>query len=150
MDGGRSGTTGVRAGRLRNALVVSEIALALVLLISAGLLIRAAVGLERTDLGFDPRSVLTFRTALSEKEYPDSTRVVGFEDQLRDRLGTMAGVQAVGAVTELPMSSGNGEPTTRWSASPIEARAAGRFRSPGGSRPGISSPCGSGSPGGVT
>jgi predicted permease len=86
--------------------VVSELALALVLLISAGLLIRAAAGLERVDLGFDPKGVLTFRTALSKKEYPDSARVVGFEDQLRDRLRAMTGVQAVGAVTELPMSSG--------------------------------------------
>jgi predicted permease len=106
VDGGRTGTTSVHAGRLRNALVVSELALALVLLISAGLLIRAARGLEHVDLGFDPRGVLTFRTALSEKEYPDSARVVGFEDQLRDRLRAMAGVKAVGAVTELPMASG--------------------------------------------
>jgi predicted permease len=70
--------------------------------------------------------LLTFRTALSEKEYPDSARIVGFEEQLRDRLRGIPGVEEVGAVTELPMSAGTatyyavvGEPDRALSSWPV-------------------------------
>ncbi|MEO8451924.1 MAG: ABC transporter permease [Gemmatimonadota bacterium] len=107
-DGGRGGTAGVRHGRLRNAFVIGELALALVLLISAGLLIKASFQLQRIDLGFKPDGLLTFRTALSEKDYPDSTRVVAFQDQLTERLRALPAVKAAGAVSQLPLIGRSG------------------------------------------
>ena len=107
-DGGRGGSVGLKHGRLRTSLVVAEISLALVLLISAGLLIKASLKLSHTDLGFDPANALTFAVSLSEKEYPDTLAVLNVQDQLQARLAALPGVTAVGAVTQLPMAGGNG------------------------------------------
>jgi predicted permease len=82
--------------------------LALVLLISAGLLIKASVRMQQVDLGFDPDHALTFAVTLSAKEYPDTTRVLAVQDALLDRLRALPGVSAAGAVTRLPMSGGSG------------------------------------------
>jgi len=99
---------GLKHGRLRAALVVAEISLALVLLISAGLLIKASLRLAHTDLGFDPSHALTFAVSLSEKEYPDTTQVLTVQEGLQTRLAALPGVTAVGAVTRLPMAGGTG------------------------------------------
>ncbi len=107
-DGGRGGSMGLKHGRLRTSLVVAEVSLALVLLISAGLLIKASLKLSHTDLGFDPANALTFAVSLSEKEYPDTTTVLTVQDQLQARLAALPGVTAVGAVTRLPMAGGTG------------------------------------------
>ncbi len=107
-DGGRGGSMGPKHGRLRAALVVAEISLALVLLISAGLLIKASLRLQTTKLGFDPDNVLTFAVSLSAREYPDTAQVLALQDGLQQRLAALAGVTKVGAVTRLPMSGGNG------------------------------------------
>lgn len=63
-SGGCGGPGGVEHGRLRSALVVAEISLSVVLLAGAGLLVRTFVALSETNLGFDPRSILTFQVAL--------------------------------------------------------------------------------------
>jgi len=107
-DGGRGGSMGLKHGRLRASLVVAEISLALVLLISAGLLVKASLQLQTTDLGFDKENALTFAVTLSPREYPDSVRVLTVQEQLQARLTAMPGVTAVGAVTQLPMSGGSG------------------------------------------
>jgi putative ABC transport system permease protein len=107
-DGGRGGSMGLKHGRLRASLVVAEMSLALVLLISAGLLIKASLGLQRVNLGFDPRNALTFAITLSKQEYPDTARVLAVQDQLLARLSALPGVTAVGAVTQLPMAGGSG------------------------------------------
>jgi putative ABC transport system permease protein len=107
-DGGRGGSMGLKHGRLRASLVVAEISLALVLLISAGLLVKASLQLQTTDLGFDKENALTFAVTLSAREYPDSIRVLTVQEQLQARLAAMPGVTAVGAVTQLPMSGGSG------------------------------------------
>jgi putative ABC transport system permease protein len=107
-DGGRGGSMGLKHGRLRAALVVAEISMALVLLISAGLLIKASLRLAHTDLGFDPSHALTFAVSLSEKEYPDTTQVLTVQEGLQTRLAALPGVTAVGAVTRLPMAGGTG------------------------------------------
>ncbi|NOT07755.1 MAG: ABC transporter permease [Gemmatimonadales bacterium] len=107
-DGGRSGSMGLRHGRLRSSLVVAEIALALVLLISAGLLVKSSLQLQRTDLGFEPKNALTFAVSLSAKEYPDTAQVLTIQDGLRERFAALPGVKEVGAVTQLPMSGGSG------------------------------------------
>ena len=107
-DGGRGGSMGLKHGRLRASLVVAEISLALVLLISAGLLVKASLQLQTTDLGFDKENALTFAVTLSPREYPDSLRVLTVQEQLQARLAAMPGVTAVGAVTQLPMAGGSG------------------------------------------
>ena len=107
-DGGRSGAMGLRHGKLRASLVVAEMALALVLLISAGLLIKASIGLNRVDLGFDPRNVLSFAVTLSPQQYPDSLRAMAVQEELRERLGEISGVSQAGAVSRLPMAGGSG------------------------------------------
>ncbi|HEY7232969.1 MAG TPA: ABC transporter permease [Gemmatimonadaceae bacterium] len=107
-EGGRAGTMSLRRNRLGAALVVSEIALALALLVSAGLLIKASVRLQLVDLGFDARHVMTMAVALPEKPYPDSTKFLAAETQLLERLRALPGVQSAGAVTGLPLASGYG------------------------------------------
>jgi len=107
-DGGRGGSMGLKHGRLRAALVVAEISLALVLLISAGLLVKASLQLQYTPLGFAPDHALTFAVSLSEREYPDTSQVLTVQEALGARLAAIPGVTAVGAVTRLPMSGGSG------------------------------------------
>ncbi|HET9982387.1 MAG TPA: ABC transporter permease [Longimicrobiales bacterium] len=111
-EGGRGATVGFRRGRLRAALVVTEIALALVLLVSAGLLVKSYLGMRRTDLGFEPRHVVTFRVSLPQSTYGDSTRAIAFYDQLLQRVRAVPGVQAAGASTTLPMRGSNS--STYW------------------------------------
>ncbi|MBL9215563.1 MAG: ABC transporter permease [Opitutaceae bacterium] len=103
-EGGRSaGAAGPRALRLRNALVVVEIALALVLLVGAGLMMRSFLALRRVDPGFDPRGVLTFRTgfpATMLAGQPDLPR--RFFADLVPKLAGLPGVESVGLVSLLP------------------------------------------------
>ena len=78
-EGGRTATSG--RDRVRQALVVAEVALALVLLVAAGLLVRSALHLQRTDPGFDPQGVLTARLTLPAARYEEPQRVAqAFED----------------------------------------------------------------------
>jgi putative ABC transport system permease protein len=107
-EGGRSASMGVRRNRLGAALVVAEISLALVLLISAGLLIKGSIQLQRVDLGFVPEGVLTARVSVPEMQYPDSTRVTAFHSELLRRLREVPGVQSVGAAMNLPLQGGSG------------------------------------------
>ncbi len=106
-DGGRA-MTGLRHGKLLAVLTGAEVALALVLLISAGLLIKGSRGLSAVDPGFEPTNALSFRTSLSEREYPDSGSVLRFQDQLLERLGGLDGVTAAGAGSQLPLTGGSG------------------------------------------
>jgi putative ABC transport system permease protein len=105
----RAGSAAPRAGRARRLLVVGQLAAALVLLISAGLLARSFIALTRLDLGFDPRNVLTFDLHLPEVESPDDpevrrqrTLVAGLLDQLE----RIEGVTAAGAIYLRPFSHG--------------------------------------------
>ena len=106
-DGGRA-MTGLRHGKLLAVLTGVEVALALVLLISAGLLIKGSRGLSAVDPGFEPANALSFRTSLSEREYPDSASVLRFQNQLLERLRGLDGAVTAGAVTQLPLSGGSG------------------------------------------
>jgi len=107
-EGGRTGSMGLRHGRLRSGLVMGEIALALVLLISAGLLVKASLGLTRVDLGFDRANLLTFRMTLSEAEFADTTRTIGIQEQLVADLAGLPGVTHASATSVLPMAGGSG------------------------------------------
>ncbi|HEV2915202.1 MAG TPA: ABC transporter permease [Pyrinomonadaceae bacterium] len=105
-EGGRSATGGASRQRVRNTLVVSEVALSLLLLVGAGLLIKSFLNLSKTDVGFDPEGVLTMRIALPEARYKENAQVVNFYQQLLQRVQTLPGVESAGLARGLPMSGG--------------------------------------------
>jgi hypothetical protein len=90
--------------RARNALIVSEVALSLILLICAGLLIKSFARLERVNPGFDYRRALAVRLALPPAKYSDGDVAKRFYDQLASRLQSVPGVDSLGAISALPMS----------------------------------------------
>ncbi len=96
-----------RAGRrLRRALVVGEVALALTLLAGAGLLVRSFARIQGVDPGFDPHHLLTFSIALPKAGYPLDTAQIAFWDRTLERLRSTPGVVAVGMTSNLPFSGG--------------------------------------------
>jgi putative ABC transport system permease protein len=104
-EGGRSGTGGGKH-YVRNALVVAEVALSLLLLVGAGLLVKSFLNLQNTDLGFDPQNVLTARVALPEKRYKENAQIENFYKQLEQRVRALPGVEGVGLTVGLPMNGG--------------------------------------------
>jgi putative ABC transport system permease protein len=116
-EGGRTEETGRGGRRTRSALVVAEIAIALVVLISAGLVLKSFQRLLHVDAGFDPSHVLTFRVDLPQSYSADRDpirdgappRVAAFFQQLVQRLEALPGAKAAGAISDLPLQ---GE---RWS-----------------------------------
>jgi len=105
-EGGRSGAAGAKGQRVRNGLVVAEVALALILLIGAGLMLRSFMAIQNSDLGIDPKKTLTFRVGLPPVQYPDKQVAGRFFEQLIPKLAGISGVEAAGATTSLP-ASGN-------------------------------------------
>ena len=95
-----------RGNRTRSVLVVAEVALALMLLVGAGLLVRSFVTLSTVDPGFDPTNVLTAELNLSPAQYPDVTVSSALFDQLLERTAARPGVEAVGLVSSLPLTPG--------------------------------------------
>ena len=93
--------------RIRDWLVVAEVAIALVLLIGAGLMMRSFVKLQQMDTGIEAKNLLTFRVGLPKPQYKDGKVVRRFFDQVIPRLEAIPGVEAAGAITSLPVS-GNG------------------------------------------
>ncbi|HZG54137.1 MAG TPA: ABC transporter permease [Pyrinomonadaceae bacterium] len=104
-DGGRT-SAGVGRQRVRNMLVVSEVALSLLLLVSAGLLSKSFMRLQQTDLGFDPTNVLTLRVPLPEARYKENAKVENFWDELLRRVRALPGVESAGLTRGLPMNGG--------------------------------------------
>ena len=102
--GGRSNSLG--NGRLRQALVVAEVALAIALLAGAGLLLRSFGQLTAVDPGFQPRQVTTFSLSLSPVRYPDGTRREQFASALLSRVDRLPGVTASGISFSLPLTGG--------------------------------------------
>lgn len=100
-EGSRATSAGLRHG-LRGALVSAEIALALVLLVGAGLLMRSFVNLEHIDPGFHPDRVITMEIHMPGKAYPKGTDIARFLDNLAPRVQSLAGVQFAGFSTDLP------------------------------------------------
>jgi putative ABC transport system permease protein len=101
-EGGRS-SGGSGHNHLRNLLVVSEVALALALLIGAGLMLRSFIRLMSVDPGLDPQNVLTVDIRLSRNKYSRPQQAVFFQ-QLLERLRAVPGVRAAGAVYPMPLS----------------------------------------------
>jgi predicted permease len=99
---GRSGTSR-KQNRARSALVVVEVALAIVLVIGASLLIRTFVGLRSVKPGIETRNVLTFETSLTGAHYDSTAKVDDLVTQAVRRIGSLPGVQAAGASLVLPL-----------------------------------------------
>jgi len=104
----RAGGRGLSAdrvrGRWRNALIVSEVALALVLLAGAGLLARSFQKLLEVDPGFDPDHATAMRMTLTAQRYNEAAPIFQFHDALFRRIGALPGVEAVGAINSLPIA----------------------------------------------
>jgi predicted permease len=101
-EGGRTGTSGSGNARLRSVLVVVELAVALVLLASAGLLVRSFEKLRAVDLGFRTDHVLTASYSLPQQQYSTQPAVDAFNRALLEKLAQLPGVQAAGLTTSLP------------------------------------------------
>jgi putative ABC transport system permease protein len=100
-EGGRSGA-GNRQRRLRDALVVVEVALAMVLLVGAGLLVRSFWKLQQADPGFDHERVLTANLLLRGARYDNGPKIIAFQKQLLERVSALPGVQSAGLTSDLP------------------------------------------------
>jgi putative ABC transport system permease protein len=140
-DGARS-LGGMRARRSRNALVVTQIALALTLLVVAGLVVRTVIAFDSRPLGFDLRSLLTLRIELPDRRYAEADTVRRFFERIEDDLAFVPGVRSAGAVSRLPIVSGvtsdrfeiEGRPADRLESRPWAGRviaSAGYFRAIG-------------------
>jgi predicted permease len=109
-EGGRSGT-GSGHARLRSALVVGEIAIALMLLAACGLLLRSFEKMRAVDLGFHPDHILVGTYSLPQKQYSKQPEVDTFNEELLRRVQQLPGVKSVGITTFLPASGSNSNTT---------------------------------------
>jgi predicted permease len=105
-DGARGASTGGRGKYLSGLLVVSETALAVVLLAGAGLMIRSFVNLYHTSTGVKVENVLTMRLALPAAKYPNGDNQIDFHQRLKERLERLAGVDTVAIASNLPTGGG--------------------------------------------
>ena len=113
-EGGGAGIGNRRQGRLRRALVVAEVALALVLLTGSGLMLRTFIKLRQVDVGFNARNVITMRVPLPDAKYlfpltaqdPREPDGLAFSEQLLTRVESIPGVQSASFATRLPLAAG--------------------------------------------
>ena len=106
-SGTRTGGGGEGKGRVRNALIMAEVALALVLLISAGLLIQSFARLGRVQPGLRTERLLTARISLPEVAYPKNENITAFIDQLLSRIRALPGVESASTIVPLPLTGSN-------------------------------------------
>jgi putative ABC transport system permease protein len=104
-EGGRGGSESRRIRRWGERLVVGEVALALMLSIGAGLLVRSLLRLQQVDPGFDPNGVLATRVAVPEGRYDTDQKVLSFFAQMEERLRAIPGVQSVAGVSNLSLEN---------------------------------------------
>jgi len=118
-EGGQRGGVSPTSPRMRNALLVLQVALALVLVISAGLLTRTFFSMLGADGGFNPERVLTFQLSLPALKYPDQEHIVPLFRNALERLRSIPGVQSAGVGETVPMG-GEGESTViRFTDTPV-------------------------------
>jgi predicted permease len=103
-ESGRGNTASRRRHRTRHLLMGAQVALALVLLVTSGLMLRSFQMMRALDPGFDPSSAITFRLGLPRADYPDRTRMSAAHSAIVDRLRALPGVTGASAVTCLPLS----------------------------------------------
>lgn len=101
-DGGTRSTSSAGQRRLRSLLVISETALALILAVGAGLMIRSFDALNAVEPGFDPDGLLTFQIFLPASSYPDGESQLAFQRRLVSELGTEPGVAGIASMSGLP------------------------------------------------
>jgi putative ABC transport system permease protein len=106
---GRDGAQSPQSGRLRSTLVVSEIALAMVLLVGAGLMVRTLAHLSQVNLGFNPAHVLTLRVPLSGERYEQPQAQVEFWDHVVAATKALPGVEAASVSRDLPIDGWAGQ-----------------------------------------
>ena len=109
-EGGRNASAGA-GHRLRSAMVMTEIALAVVLLVGAGLMMKSLLHLLQTNVGFKTQNVLTMFVILPATKYGDANRQVSFYQDMNEHIQSLPGVTGSGTVSILPLNSGN---TTRF------------------------------------
>jgi putative ABC transport system permease protein len=126
-EGARGGTASRGHRRLRALLVISEVSLALVLLVGAGLMVKGFRNMANEEMGFDRSRVLTFRIALAESKYATPDRVRVFYEQLVRRLQSLPGVESAAAVRMVP--GGWGWHSTAYTAEGQPPPAPGELRS---------------------
>ena len=102
-DGARSGDSGARVSA-RSALVITEVAMSVVLMIGAMLLIRSYRAYTATDLGFDEKGILTARISLPQEKYVGRATRLAFYEPLQERLAALPGVTVVGSAQGIPFS----------------------------------------------
>ena len=108
-EGGRGATSSRARLRWRQSLVATEVALAVVLVVGAGLMVRSVRNLLAIDTGFRPDGVLTMRLSTPSTWYPDSVRVAGFWEELQRRVTALPGVKHAGAAFILPLATEMGD-----------------------------------------
>ena len=127
-------SAGLRRQGIRGALAAVQMALAVVLLLGAGLMLRSLAALMAVDLGFEPRHVLTLQVRPPEAAYPKPEAVVAFDRALLERVRALPGVQAAGLVRSLPLAAEIGDwglaarGLRRAAGTAREGRLAGRLR----------------------
>jgi putative ABC transport system permease protein len=109
-DGGHGSSTGARGKNLANLLVVSEMALAIVLLAGAGLMIRSFLSVYQANLGVSKQKVLTMRLVLPHAKYPQPSDQIAFHDRLHTRLETLPGVESLAISSYLPTGGSDSFP----------------------------------------
>ncbi len=107
-EGGRSSSDGPERHRVRNTLIVAEVALALVLLVVSGLMVRTFMALRQVHPGFErPEEVQTFRISVPDALVSDDEQVVRLHQQIAERLAHIPGVNSVGMSSSITMDGGN-------------------------------------------
>ncbi|HVF58071.1 MAG TPA: ABC transporter permease [Pyrinomonadaceae bacterium] len=106
-EGGKSSASSSRK-RFRNALIVSEVMLALVLLVGAGLMLRSLSRLMDVKPGFDPENLTTLRVSLPQSQYSEDERVAAFYSELTRRVKNIPGVESAATIDMMPMGGSGG------------------------------------------
>ncbi len=127
-ESGRGSSAGRARHRLRNALVVAEISLSLVLLVGAGLLVKNFTALIDVNEKYHPESILTMNLSLPELQYKAQPGRVSFHEQVLQRLSTLPNVQSAAMVTHVPYADGGGVSTRAFSVEGRPATDRGEMR----------------------
>jgi putative ABC transport system permease protein len=121
-ESARGSSVGAGRHRMRSALVMAEVALALILLVGAGLLVKNFRGLLAVNGGYSPQTLLTMNLTLPDTQYQEASSRLSFHEQALQRLAAVPGVQTAGLVTNVPYAGGGG---VRQNYFTIEGRAPG-------------------------
>jgi putative ABC transport system permease protein len=123
-DGRRGSTGGVLHQRLLASIVVSEIALALVLLVGAGLMIRSFISINNVPPGFNPSGVLTMGISLSASRYSDIQQQAVFYERLLAEMNLLPGVESAASISKLPLGGASAWTSFTIKGKPVQAGSA--------------------------